>query len=713
MDEKANAIQPTEGRAASQARSARFALKDGDTVVVCDAYGDIDGEADGLYHNDTRMLSHLALRIGGEKPNLLSAVRGRDNVILTSNMENPAFAGAPAGAVHLARAKLLWDGRLHERIWCVNYGVGDVVLPLSLQFNADFVDMFEVRGATRPARGRIAAPHVAGGGVALRYEGLDGLVRTTTISFSEAPSRLAGDEALFLLRLAPRQIREVLIEIATGASEKPDRQRHRRAAVQARRTMRQRLWRGARLSSSDRLFEAWIARARADLALLTTDLATGPFPYAGIPWFSTAFGRDSIITALQGLWLDPGLARGVLTFLAQTQAHEFSAFKDSEPGKVLHEMRKGEMNATGELPFAQYYGGVDTTPLFVMLAGAYADRTGDLALIDKLWPAIAAAVEWIDRSLAADPRGFVSYHRAETTGLANQGWKDSSDSVFHADGRLADGPVALVEVQGYAYAALEAVAGLAERRGDSNEAERRRASAAALRDRVERQFWMEEAGFYGIALDGAGALCRVLASNPGHLLYCGLPSRARALRVAERLASPEFDTGWGVRTLAAGEARYNPMSYHNGSVWPHDSALCAAGLARYSAGDAVVRLLGEMFSAAVIFDMQLPELFCGFRRAAGDPPIAHPVACLPQAWAAGAPLMMAQACLGVRIDGWRREIHVQRPRLPDGVDRIVVRRLTIGAQQVDLSFERVGEHVAVTPLAMATGAEPIAVIVHA
>ena len=711
MSEKADAIQPTEGRAASYARSSRFALKDGDTVIVCDAYGDIDGEADGLYHNDTRMLSCFRLRVAGERPNLLSAVRGRDNVILTSNMASPTLANTPAGAIHLARAKMIWDGRLYERIACVNYDDHDAELPLTFEFHADFLDMFEVRGSTRPARGEIEAPQVADKAVAMRYLGLDQRVRTTTISFSESPSRLAGGEASFTLKLAPRRARELIIEIATGVAETPDRERLRRAAVQARRTMRRRLSRGARLTSSARLFDAWIARARADLALLTTDLATGPFPYAGIPWFSTPFGRDSIITALQGLWLDPELARGVLTYLAETQARHTSAFQDAEPGKILHETRKGEMNALGELPFGQYYGGVDGTPLYVMLAGAYADRTGDLELIDKLWPSLVAAIHWIEKSLAADQRGFLSYHRAEKTGLANQGWKDSADSVFHADGQLAKSPVALVEVQGYAFAALQTVARLAVLRGEGAMAPRWRSAAETLRERVEAEFWMEDEGFYGMALDGDGRLCRVVASNPGHLLYCGLPSPARARRVADRIASSGLDSGWGVRTVAIGEARYNPMSYHNGSVWPHDTALCVAGLSRYGLREIVARLLGEMFAAAVFFDMQLPELFCGFRRLAGDPPIAHPVACLPQAWATGAPLMMVQACLGVRIDGWTREINVERPHLPSGVDRIVARGLTIGAQKVDLSFERIGDHVSVTP--HKAGADPIAVIVHA
>jgi glycogen debranching enzyme len=429
--------------------------------------------------------------------------------------------------------------------------------------------------------------------------------------------------------------------------------------------------------------------------LLTTEFETGPYPYAGIPWFSTPFGRDAIITAWQVLWIEPRLARGVLGYLAAHQAEEVSAFRDSAPGKIMHETRKGEMTRLGELPFGRYYGGVDTTPLFVALACAYADRTGDLAFIDGLWDALRNAVAWIEKFGDSDGDGLIDYARGADTGLSNQNWKDSEDSVFHADGKFPDGPIAVVEVQGYAYAAFKGMADLARRRGESADAERWAARAEHLRTMVEERFWMEDKGFYAMAVDGHGKPCRVRGSNPGHLLFCGLPSPERAAKVAQTLLSAAFNNGFGVRTLAEGEPRFNPMSYHNGSVWPHDTAICAMGLARYGHRDGVVEMTSGLFETAAHYEMRLPELFCGFPRQPGEPPVAYPVACLPQAWAAGSAFMMLQACLGITVDGWAGEIRIQEPRLPIGIDSLSIENLGVGDRLTDLSFEHVGRHVTV------------------
>jgi glycogen debranching enzyme len=354
----------------------------------------------------------------------------------------------------------------------------------------------------------------------------------------------------------------------------------------------------------------------------------------------------------------------------------------------MHETRKGEMSATRELPFGRYYGGVDTTPLFVMLADAYAERSGDHAFIDQLWPALQSAMAWIERVCDADPRGLLSYERGAPTGLANQGWKDSHDSVFHADGRFPEGPIALVEVQGYVYAALGGMARLAAKRGEMESSRQWTARAGRMRENVERLFWMPEHDYYGIAIDGDGALCRTLSSNAGHLLYVGLPAPDRAAQVAAQLIAPAFNSGWGIRTLAEGQARFNPMSYHNGSTWPHDTALCAAGIARYNGRRNAVRLLRGTFEAAVHFDMRLPELFCGFSRSQGSAPVPYPVACLPQAWAAGSVMLLLQSCLGLSIDGGRGEVHVQAPQLPAGIDQVTIRKLSVGPHHVDLAFRR-------------------------
>jgi len=456
------------------------------------------------------------------------------------------------------------------------------------------------------------------------------------------------------------------------------------------------------------VFDDWIEQSRADLALLTTELPTGPYPYAGIPWFSTPFGRDAIITSMQTLWLDPSLARGVLAFLAAHQARENSAFRDAAPGKIMHEARKGEMAQTREHPFAMYYGGVDTTPLFIMLAGAYADRTADMAFIEEIWPALERATAWILDEGDSNGDGLIDYARGADTGLANQGWKDSHDSVFHADGSDPVGPIALVEVQGYCFAALQAMARLAARRNLSPEDAFYRDAADRLRERTEAKFWMADENFYALAIDGSGRPCRVRTSNAGHLLFTGLSAPERAHAVIDTLMSPLMNNGWGVRTLARDEARYNPMSYHNGSVWPHDTAICAAGMARYGDRAAVAHVLDQLFQAAMRFEMRLPELFCGFPRSGpGDAPVAYPVACAPQAWASGSVFMSLQASLGITVDGFKEEIRILKPQLPYGIDTLEIRRMRVGKRLVNLTFQRIGTGAIVYSDAHFEGLVPI------
>jgi len=669
------------------------ALKDRDTFLVADGMGDVLGLADGLFHDDTRVLSRWRLLLGTSSPTLLSGSASQDNVFFTSHLVNgalvtPGGPAGPPGVLHVERKRFLWEERLFERIKIVNYSNSVVVLPLAFEFDADFRDIFEVRGAQRPKRGTRHPVEVGERDVRFRYDGLDKVERCSVIIFSDPPSKLSHDRAEFMYALQANGRVELYVEIGGHSGPTPSRERFRAAAARARFAMRARRRRGARLRTTGRLFNGWMEKSRADLALLTTPLQTGPYPYAGIPWFSTAFGRDGIITAWQILWFEPVLAEGVLTYLATHQAEEVSAFRDSEPGKIMHETRRGEMAALGEVPFGRYYGGVDTTPLFVGLAGAYAERVGEMTLIDRLWSHLERAAAWIERGIESNPYGLLSYSKTSERGLTNQGWKDSGDSIFHADGNFPPPPIALVEVQGYAFMAFRTMARLAEKRGDGEAAQHYALRAEEMRRKVEDLFWMEEAGSYGLAVDGKGKLCRVRASNQGHLLFAGLPQPDRAARVIETLLAPDFNSGWGLRTLAVGEARFNPMSYHNGSVWPHDTAICVMGMARYGERDGAMRITSAMFESASQFDMRLPELFCGFPRTPGDPPVAYPVACLPQAWAAGSVFMMLQACLGLGIDGEHGVTHIRDPHLPFGIDHFTVQRLIVGDEVLDLLFER-------------------------
>ncbi|MDO9337527.1 MAG: amylo-alpha-1,6-glucosidase [Caulobacter sp.] len=676
-----------------------LALKAGDCFLVADGHGDILGGSDGLFDADTRILSRLKLLIGGTGPTLLSSGVSTDNVVFTfhgANRPLPPAGGrqVPPGVLHVERQRVVHDDRLFEHIKLTNHGLDEVLAPLSIEFAADFKDIFEVRGQTRRKRGHLERPVVDGRQVSFRYEGLDGVARTSVIAFSEPPARLYADRADFLASFQPRTSYELYLEVGAAYQDIPDGRRFRAAAAAARRTMRTRSRLGVTPRSDSPAFNRWTNQSRVDLALLTTELPTGRYPYAGIPWFSTPFGRDGILTAWQMLLFDPGLARGVLGYLASRQATETDAFRDSAPGKIMHETRLGEMASLGEVPFGLYYGGVDTTPLFVALAGAYARRTGELEFIRQIWPALKKAIAWLETEGDSNGDGLIDYARAAETGLSNQGWKDSYDSVFHSDGRFPKGPVALVEVQGYAFAAWRAMGELAERLGEPG-GEAWTARAETMRQSVEDRFWMDDVGGYGIAIDGDGQLCRPLTSNAGHLLFVGLPSLERGRRVIETLSGSAFNTGWGIRTLAKGESRYNPMSYHNGSIWPHDNAVCAAGMGRYGDRHHLGRLLRGMFDTAAEMGMRLPELFCGFPRRPGEPPVPYPVSCSPQAWAAGSVFLMLQSLLGIEVDAFAGEVRITRPRLPAGVNRLSLPKLAVGGCEVDLVFERVREGLVV------------------
>jgi glycogen debranching enzyme len=704
---------------ADRAGAPARVLKHGDTFGVFDMHGDAipsgSGEH-GLYHGGTRFLSRFELLLGRRRPLLLSSAITQDNTILAVDLTNPDVTKGdtrlvPRGALHIFRSRVLCQGGMAERIRVANHALHAIELPIVLQFDADFADVFEVRGTRRARRGQRFENVCTDEGALLRYEGLDRVERRTRLRWSRTPDRVEGDTAVFSLALDRHQALELEIEISCEVAAAP------RCAVrfddvvgEVRSGIAASMSRECTVTSSNESFNRWLRRSSADLHMMTTDTPNGPYPYAGIPWFSTPFGRDGIITALETLWAAPEIARGVLAFLGETQAMTASDAQDAQPGKILHEMRSGEMAALGEIPFGRYYGSADATPLFVMLAYAYFERTADRTFINRLWPHIVAALEWMERAGDIDGDGFIEYARRSESGLLQQGWKDSYDSVFHSNGSLADPPIALCEVQGYGYAAWQGAAALAEMRGDDASAAQWRSRAAIIRSRFEERFWCNDIATYALALDGHKQPCRVRTSNPGHCLFSGIVDPARAPALAATLMADSSFAGWGVRTVAAGEARYNPMSYHNGSIWPHDNAIVAAGLARYGFTAAAAEILRAMFELSQTVDgHRLPELLCGFHRRDGEYPTLYPVACAPQAWAAGAVHLLVSACLGLRIDAAASTLYFRRSVLPEGVDWIRLTNLSVGAATVDLLLTRHTHDVGVNVLNRTGQVEIIAV----
>jgi glycogen debranching enzyme len=683
-------------------------LKYGKMFAVFDRYGEVESSGigeEGIFCDGTRFLSEYALFIGDSRPLLLSSTIREDNCLFTADLTNVDIEQRggrklPRGTLLVTRSKFLFGNTCYERLCLSNYSQEPIRIPFALKFGADFADIFEVRGTPRKNRGKRLDDEVHDDSAVISYQGRDGVVRRMKFECSPAPRHVSGSDCRFEVGLDPKQQATIYITVSCLIhSDSEEQMGYDRALAAATAQMRSASERNCEVSSSNVRFNQWMNRSVSDIQMMTVGNPERDYPYAGVPWFSTVFGRDGIITAMECLWVNPSLAKGVLQYLAATQAHEINPALEAEPGKILHETRRGEMAALGEVPFGRYYGSVDSTPLFVMLAGAYYDRTADRKLLQSLWPNIQAALTWIDEYGDKDRDGFVEYARQSSKGLVQQGWKDSNDSVFHADGTIAEPPIALCEVQGYVYAAKRAAAQMAAALGHYDRADALEHQAKDLQKRFEEAFWCEDISTYAIALDGAKRPCCVRTSNPGHCLYSRIVSPERARIVAETLLGEDFFNGWGVRTVGSRESRYNPVSYHNGSVWPHDNAIIALGLSHYGFKDLAARILMGFQDVSVSVDLRrLPELFCGLDRRAGEGPTLYPVACSPQAWAAGAIHMFLEACLGISVSAVRKEVMVKQPFLPEALPNLQIKNLVVGSGSLDLAFKREKDGVQVEVL---------------
>ncbi|MFN3402859.1 MAG: glycogen debranching N-terminal domain-containing protein [Cytophagaceae bacterium] len=673
-------------------------LKDGDTFGVFDRYGDVHpiGQgAQGLYHNGTRYLSRMEIQIQDQRPLMLSSALKEENEMITVDLTNPDYEGPSGivyekGSLHIHRSVFIFQNVCYKSIRLCNFGIEPITFKISFLFDADFKDIFEVRGIKRQVQGTIFTPEFSTDVLKITYEGLDKIKRTTRIKFEVAPNNINENLAEYELCLLPKSCEYINLAIACESNNKPV---PIKSWEDAHRSIHDYIFQAKQgktevITSSGR-FNEWIERSKSDLVTMVSETEYGLYPYAGVPWYSTPFGRDGIITAWQCLWVMPDLTKGVLKYLAETQAKDFDDFKDAEPGKIFHEKRDGEMSETGEVPFKMYYGTIDATPLFVCLAGAYLERTFDIITIQEIWPNIEMAIEWIDKYGDIDGDGFVEYIKKSENGLINQGWKDSHDSIFHEDGQLAKGPIALCEVQAYVYDAKIKAAYMARELNKFDYAEKLEKQAAFLKEKFAEKFWSEEKDTYVLALDGEKKQCNIITSNAGHCLFSGIAKLEHARKLAYTLLSEKMFSGWGIRTVASGEARYNPMSYHNGSIWPHDNAMIAYGLARYGFTQEVHSIVGGLFDVSLNVPLhRLPELFCGFDKRKNEGPTSYPVACSPQAWAVTCVYLLLQSCLGIIINSKEKVIYFQNPSLPPFLDEITIANLKVNDASVIIQVRR-------------------------
>ncbi len=661
----------------------------------------------GLFHQDTRFLSHYELLTNGQAPALLScSSTGADLARVGLTVRGGAVAGAdldlPVNTVFVDREFLLGRDRLFDTLTFQNFHHTNVKLTVELLFASDFMDIFQVRGLLRGKSGRYARPLVEDARVRLRYEGLDDGIRVTELGFTTQPQLLEGACARWELDLAPHGHICLTVTVAMALRSLHDKEVSRLVEedpVAAREEERHRSdnrhveWtaRCARIHSDNKIFDSLLQTSAEDFFALRIRESQGVAVAAGVPWFAALFGRDSLISSYQTLLLDPDLARDTLRVLASYQGTVKNDERDEDPGKILHERRSGEMTATNEVAFGRSYGSVDSTPLFLILLHEYFCWTADLALMLMLKDALKAATYWLLQYGDLDGDGLIEYCRRNPKGLFNQGWKDSGDANRQSDGRIAQPPIALVEVQGYAVRGLAGAAELLTTMGEHTLAAEAAKRSQEVRDLLEQRFWLEDRQYYAMALDKEKRALRVDGSNPGHLLFCGAISTERGSQVAAKLLSKELFSGWGIRTLSSSEQYYNPMSYHCGSVWPHDTSMIGYGMARYGLRREASVLFQALYELALHYPKyRLPELLCGIGRRLSGEPVRYPVSCSPQAWASGAPFLLLTGLLGLRPRAQAGELVIDHPHLPAFVQRLRIDDLRIGSTRLSLEFARRG-----------------------
>jgi glycogen debranching enzyme len=666
----------------------------------------------GLFEEDTRMLSHYALLFFDEPAQLLSSrATSAFSIRVDLAIPDDRFGGDrwdPKNSVHISREIVLGD-RLAERVVLVNYLARPVEFQMELRVGCDFADIFEVRGWKRERRGHFFAPAAGASALQFAYEGTDGKRIRSTLRFAEPPDECVAGRIRWLCRLEPNDPRILEWQLVpdrtldqedgAGGPGGDGSSPVRPGRMIDREPMRKiySAWRRECTSWSTDVveFNHSLGQARDDLRGLHVAIDGEEVIAAGIPWYSTVFGRDSIITALQALVLTPGIARRTLRYLARHQGSEVNPHTEEQPGKIMHELRRGELARSGEIPHVPYFGTVDATPLWLILLHETWRWTGDEALARELLPHAERALDWIEEYGDVDGDGFVEYHRVAEKGLWNQGWKDSGDGVPFPDGRLAEPPIALVEVQGYVHDAKVRMAQLFRELGNEARSVQLRAEAETLRERIIEHFWMEEAGTFALALDGGKNKVPTATSNAAHLLWSRVPTPAQSARLADHLLSEDMFSGWGIRTLARNQRVFNPMSYHNGSVWPHDNAIAAFGLSLAGHTGHMLPILASMHDLAASMDShRLPELVCGMKRGRGGP-VHYPVSCSPQAWASGAFFMLLHAATGILPDAPAGYLHIRQPRLPPFLRELTLSRLKVGKSRVSVEFSREGDRTVV------------------